>query len=123
MELITTLLKKSKKSERSTKKEIKKILKESIKTVAKKLHNTESVCKSNYLDPELIKYFTVDCEGFLKNFYLNGNKTLCSDEKKQTNGCFNEIKLKKDKCNKIKNFFSNQDILNSWHQYQGACNS
>ena len=30
-----------------------------------------SVCKSNYLDPELIKYFTVDCEGFLKNFYLN----------------------------------------------------
>ena len=65
------LLKKSRQCEKVTKKEIKKILKESIKVVANKLHNTESVCKSNYLDPELIKYFTVDCEGFLNNFYLN----------------------------------------------------
>ena len=42
-----------------------------FQNVAKKLHNTSGVCKSNYLDPELIKYFTVDCEGFLNNFYLN----------------------------------------------------
>ena len=76
----------------------------------KKIINSDNTqCKSNNPDE--------------MSFYLNGNNTLCSDEKKQTNGCFNEIKLKKDKCNKIKNFFSNQDILNSWHQYQTECNS
>ena len=80
MELITTLLKKSKLCERSTKKQIKDILKKSISSVAKKLHNTEGVCKSNYLDPELIKYFTVDCEGFLKNFYLNGKDSYNKDD-------------------------------------------
>jgi DNA topoisomerase-1 len=80
MELITTLLKISKGCERSTKKEIKDILKKSIKEVANKLHNTESVCKSNYLDPELIKYFTVDCEGFLKNFYLNEKEAYNKDD-------------------------------------------
>ena len=76
----------------------------------KKIINSDNTqCKSNNPDE--------------MSFYLNGNNTLCSDEKKQTNGCFNEIKLKKDKCDKIKNFFSNQDILNSWHQYQTECNS
>ena len=56
-------------------------------------------------------------------FYLKGDDTVCAGEKKQTNGCFNEIKLKSDKCDKIKNFFSNEDILNSWHEYQSECNS
>jgi len=80
MELITNLLKKSKGCEISKKKEIKEILKKSIKEVANKLHNTESVCKSNYLDPELIKYYTVDCEGFLKNFYLNDKQEYNKDD-------------------------------------------
>ena len=29
-----------------------------VKKVADKLHNTPTVCKNNYLDPELIKLFT-----------------------------------------------------------------
>ncbi len=57
------------------------------------------------------------------SFYLKGDDSVCTGEKKQTNGCFNEIKLKTDKCDKIKNFFSNEEILNSWHEYQSECNS
>ena len=80
IELITSLLKNSKKCKRSSKKDIKNILKSSIKNVSKKLHNTENVCKNNYLDPELLKYFTIDCEGFLKNFYFNGKDTYNKDD-------------------------------------------
>ena len=70
VEFITSLLKRSKYCEKFNKKEIKNVIKLSIRDVSKKLHNTESVCKNNYLDPELIKYFNVDCEGFLNNFYF-----------------------------------------------------
>jgi DNA topoisomerase-1 len=68
VELIVQLSKQSDNCEIDTKKNIQKILKESIQKVAKKLHNTPAVCKSNYLDPELIKFFTFDCNGFLKHF-------------------------------------------------------
>ena len=57
-------------------KEIQKILKKSIQGVAKKLHNTESVCKSNYLDPELIKFFTLDHRGFLNHFHTKNKEEL-----------------------------------------------
>jgi|TARA_B100001094_G_scaffold283080_1_gene295588 DNA topoisomerase-1 len=59
-----------------TKKENQNILKKSIQKVAKKLHNTESVCKSNYLDPELIKLFTIDNKGFLKQFNTKKKEEL-----------------------------------------------
>lgn len=68
VELIVQLVKNCDKCKPDTKKKIQSILKESIGKVAKKLHNTPAVCKSNYLDPELIKFFTFDCKGFLKHF-------------------------------------------------------
>ena len=68
MELIVQLSKLSDDCKPDTKKAIQSILKESVKKVAKKLHNTPAVCKSNYLDPELIRFFTFDCKGFLKQF-------------------------------------------------------
>ena len=68
VELIIQLSKGSDDCKPDTKKKIQSILKESVKKVAKKLHNTPAVCKSNYLDPELIRFFTFDCKGFLKQF-------------------------------------------------------
>ena len=51
-----------------SKSEIKKILHRAIQKVAHKLHNTTSVCKSNYLDPELIKFFLTDYKKFILFF-------------------------------------------------------
>ena len=55
----------------SIKKNNQKVLKDSIKFVAEKLHNTEAVCKSNYLDPELISLFSIDVNNFKELFYKN----------------------------------------------------
>jgi len=68
IELIVQIIKRSDDCKPDTKKKIQSILKDSIKHVSKKLHNTPSVCKSNYLDPELILFFTFDCKSFLKHF-------------------------------------------------------
>jgi DNA topoisomerase I len=76
VELIVQLSKQSDNCEIDTKKDIQKSLKESIQNVAKKLHNTPAVCKSNYLDPELIKFFTFDCNGFLKHFGDNSKENI-----------------------------------------------
>lgn len=65
-----------KKGEVTTKKEIEGCIKKSIEEVACKLHNTSSVCKSNYLDPELLKFFTNDSDGFLKQFDVNSKEEL-----------------------------------------------
>jgi DNA topoisomerase I len=70
IELITQLLKYSRKCETDTKIKIKQIVTLSIKKVSDKLHNTPGVCRSNYLDPELIQFFTNDCKGFLHYFYI-----------------------------------------------------
>tara|TARA_B100001094_G_scaffold54130_1_gene49654 strand:+ start:9410 stop:10402 length:993 start_codon:yes stop_codon:yes gene_type:complete len=82
IELITQLLHHSKKNNSKTKKENQAILKQSIEKVASKLHNTPAVCKSNYLDPELIRFFTNDSNGFSKKF-LQDNKinreTICKE--------------------------------------------
>ena len=68
IEFIVQVIKKSKDCKPDTKTKIQQVLKESIQKVAKKLHNTPAVCRSNYLDPELIKFFTFDCKKFLKQF-------------------------------------------------------
>lgn len=43
-------------------------LKKCIDKVANKLHNTPAICKSNYLDPELIQFYKSDPEKFKKYF-------------------------------------------------------
>lgn len=43
-------------------------LKKCIDKVAHKLHNTPAICKSNYLDPELIQFYKSDPEKFKKYF-------------------------------------------------------
>ena len=76
IEMIVQIIDYCKKCEKLTKKEIQSILKKSIQGVAKKLHNTEAVCKSNYLDPELIQFFTLDSKGFLKHFHTKNKEEL-----------------------------------------------
>ena len=65
IELISQLLKQEK-EESETKK--KKQVSEALQKVAHKLHNTSSVCKSNYIDPYLIDVFTKDSRRFYATF-------------------------------------------------------
>ena len=51
--------------------EIKQTIVDCIKKVADKLHNTTSVCKSNYLDPELINLLQDNPKKFLELFNMN----------------------------------------------------
>ena len=76
IELISKLCKFSNFNQSYTKTEIKNILNESIKKVAHRLHNTTSVCKSNYLDPELIKFFLNDYKKFLSLFCDNSREKI-----------------------------------------------
>tara|TARA_B110000495_G_C23000218_1_gene590165 strand:+ start:87 stop:1058 length:972 start_codon:yes stop_codon:yes gene_type:complete len=46
----------------------KNIVKECITNVSKRLHNTYSVCKSNYIDPELVNLYEEDPERFIDLF-------------------------------------------------------
>ena len=48
-----------------------KCLKYGIEYVAKKLHHTPSICKSNYIDPKLVEYYERDPEKFCE--YFKGN--------------------------------------------------
>ena len=68
IELIITLTRECKKEYPKTITETKKTLNKSIKKVADKLHNTASVCKSNYLDPELMNLFTEKTNEFISLF-------------------------------------------------------
>ena len=47
-----------------------------INNVSQKLHNTPAVCKSNYLDPELIKFYKYDEDTFKEYFEFKTNNTL-----------------------------------------------
>jgi len=76
IEFVVQVNKFCKKEKYSTKKEIDECIKKSIDEVACKLHNTSAVCKSNYLDPELLKFFTNDSVGFLKHFDINSKEEL-----------------------------------------------
>lgn len=51
-------------------------LKKCIDKVAHKLHNTPAICKSNYLDPELIMFYKSDPEKFKKYFDFNNESKL-----------------------------------------------
>ena len=65
MELISQIIKKDKSETLSGKK---KIVSESLEKVAHKLHNTVSVCKTNYIDPYLIDTFLNDSKRFYATF-------------------------------------------------------
>lgn len=51
-------------------------LKKCIDEVAHKLHNTPAICKSNYLDPELIQFYKTDPDNFKKYFDFNSERKL-----------------------------------------------
>jgi len=73
LEFISQLLKKDKEdSENKRKKQVS----EALQKVAHKLHNTPSVCKSNYIDPYLIDTFVKDS----KRFHTTFRKATTKDE-------------------------------------------
>lgn len=76
IEFIKSLLILSKTENLTTKKEIKSTLKKAICNVAEKLHNTESVCKSNYLDPILINQYETNPIKFKELFNHKSNDEL-----------------------------------------------
>lgn len=51
-------------------------LKKCIENVSVKLHNTPTICKSNYLDPELMEFYKNDPEGFKKHFNFKTDTSL-----------------------------------------------
>ena len=51
-------------------------IKKCIENVSQKLHNTPAICKSNYLDPELIDFYKDDREGFLRHFNFKKDDVL-----------------------------------------------
>ena len=51
-------------------------LKKCIENVSIKLHNTPTICKSNYLDPELMEFYKNDKEGFRGHFNFKTEFTL-----------------------------------------------
>ena len=51
-------------------------LKKCIENVSIKLHNTPTICKSNYLDPELMEFYKNDREGFREHFNFKTENTL-----------------------------------------------
>ena len=69
IEFIFQLIKECKKSYPKSMTETKKVVNICVKKVSDKLHNTAVVCKSNYLDPELIKLFTDKTNEFTTLFY------------------------------------------------------
>jgi len=76
VELIVQINKFCKKETMDTKKKIDACIKKSIQEVALKLHNTSAVCRSNYLDPELIQFFTNDIDGFIRHFDVSSKEEL-----------------------------------------------
>ncbi len=76
VELIVQINQYCKKEKIDTRKKTDDCIKKSIQGVACKLHNTSAVCRSNYIDPELIKFFTNDSEGFLRHFDVSSKEEL-----------------------------------------------
>jgi len=76
LEFIQRLLKiEPDKSETKKKKQISEVLQK----VAHKLHNTASVCRSNYIDPYLIYLFTKDSKRFYATFVNKAGKEDITD--------------------------------------------
>jgi len=53
-------------------------IKDGIEYVAKKLHHTPSICKSNYIDPKLLEKYEKNPEKFCEYFKGNVNKRFTS---------------------------------------------
>jgi len=51
-------------------------LKKCIESVSIKLHNTPAICKSNYLDPELMEFYKNDVDGFRRHFNFKTDTNL-----------------------------------------------
>ena len=51
-------------------------LKKCIESVSIKLHNTPAICKSNYLDPELMEFYKNDPGGFREHFNFKTDTSL-----------------------------------------------
>ena len=51
-------------------------LKKCIESVSIKLHNTPAICKSNYLDPELMEFYKNDKDGFREHFNFKTETSL-----------------------------------------------
>ena len=49
-------------------------IKDGIEYVAKKLHHTPSICKSNYIDPKLVEKYERNPEKFCEYFKGDVNK-------------------------------------------------
>ena len=49
-------------------------LKDGIEYVAKKLHHTPSICKSNYIDPKLVEFYENNPDKFCEYFKGNVDK-------------------------------------------------
>ena len=73
LSFITELLKRHVPNKCETDKQKKDIITESVKVCADKLNNTPSVCKSNYIDPYIIKFYLEDTKRFIEAF--RGSKT------------------------------------------------
>ena len=71
LEFITLLLKND---EITSLNQRKKIINESIESIANKLHNTKSVCKSNYIDPYLVETYLNDHRRFMSTFQNSFSK-------------------------------------------------
>ena len=79
IEFIIQILKQCKGDINMNEKTKKRIIKKSIENVSSKLHNTCSVCKSNYLDPLLIDSFIDNTSYFLELFYTKGTTNYNRD--------------------------------------------
>lgn len=71
LEFITLLLKND---EITSLNQRNKIINESIESIANKLHNTKSVCKSNYIDPYLVETYLNDHRRFMSTFHNSFSK-------------------------------------------------
>lgn len=66
------------------------------------------------------------CEGDI-DFNLDGNKQYCTKtDNGYDEGCFNKYSLREKKCEKVKNFFTNEnglesEVLSKWTEYRNNC--
>ena len=56
---------------------LQKGLKECVQKVADKMHHTASICKKNYLNPELMKMYLERNEFFYNHFKGNTKDKIC----------------------------------------------
>ena len=105
-------------------------------TSKKKLLKSEDkfelkTCPASYnktmnFDGDITEIHCLDSSKSVPSFYLQGNENVCKNELVESNGCFNKISSRKQKCDNITNFFktdtdTNGTILKNWSEYQNNC--